>query len=90
MSIVDFDAEKGAALAALNEEAQARRVGLLNLARAHIDGAQQARKSALLIERGYVGPQLGSELAQAQTLDTRLAGAGRAVLALLMEWEEQA
>jgi len=87
MSVVDFDAVKGATLAALNTEAQARRVGLLNLACANIDGAQQARKSALLIEEGYVGASLGSEIAQANTIDARLAGAGRALFELMKEWE---
>ena len=68
---IDFDAVKGAALAALDEEAKVLRVGLLNLARSHIDGAQQARKSALLIEEGYVGASLGSEIAQANTIDVK-------------------
>jgi len=89
MSVIDFDAVKGATLAALNEGAQARRVGLLDLARSHINGAQQARKSMLLIHEGYVGPQLHNEIAQANTLDAHLAGAGRAMFELMQEWKEQ-
>jgi len=88
--VIDFDAVKGATLAALNGEGQARRVVLLNEIRTHLHGAQQARKSAILINEGYVGPSLGQEISQANTIDACLARAGAATVALMQEWEEQA
>ena len=81
--VIEFDASKGAELAERNEATAVQRDSVMTDLRRFIDAAQQARKSQLLIQQGYVGPALEAEMKQAGQLDTCLSYAGQAVLQLM-------